>query len=278
MHANQGDYFVDLKGVYMVDMGSNPLVSIVLTTFNRRLYVRDAIASVFAQTYEPLEIIISDDHSTDGTWEIVQEEVKKFHGKDDLSRPVILNRNEQNLGLLRHFEKCAALCHGELLVEFGDDDVSLPNRVEETVRAWIEGGKKAKLIHCQPQTIDANGRVRRRKFYQIDAFSPLGAVAAYSIDVFREFPPVLEDNAYEDRPYAGRAAILMACECSSSVRELYLQQRLVLYRTGQGMSTSLRNYRYSAVKSLGRSLAGCRQNLIDLEDKRDVLGENYLLR
>ncbi len=49
-----------------------PLVSFVLLAYNQERYVEEAIAGAFAQDYSPLEIILSDDCSTDGTYAIMQ--------------------------------------------------------------------------------------------------------------------------------------------------------------------------------------------------------------
>lgn len=50
---------------------NNPLVSIVIPTYNREQYIEDAIKSAINQTYRNIEIIIVDNCSTDSTWDIL---------------------------------------------------------------------------------------------------------------------------------------------------------------------------------------------------------------
>ena len=58
-------------------MGSmeGPLVSFCVKCYNQERYIGEALEGVFAQTYRPLEIVISDDASTDRSWEIIQAAV-----------------------------------------------------------------------------------------------------------------------------------------------------------------------------------------------------------
>ena len=50
-----------------------PKVSVLVPTYNRKVYLREALESVFAQTYKDYEIVIVDDGSTDGTEEMLNE-------------------------------------------------------------------------------------------------------------------------------------------------------------------------------------------------------------
>lgn len=89
-----------------------PSISIILTGHNQEHCIRDAIRSVFGQDYEgPVEIILSDDGSSDGTFAVMQEMTAQYRGP----YRVILNRNETPLGRnSRHFPpfhgKCRLSC------------------------------------------------------------------------------------------------------------------------------------------------------------------------
>ena len=48
---------------------SYPLVSFCVKSYNQKELLKEALQGAFAQTYRPLEIVISDDGSTDGSWE-----------------------------------------------------------------------------------------------------------------------------------------------------------------------------------------------------------------
>ena len=80
----------------------------------------------FEQTYTPLEIILSDDCSTDRTFEIMEEMAGKYNGINK----VILCRNEKNLGLIEHINKLMKIENGELIIVAAGDDISLPDRVQ----------------------------------------------------------------------------------------------------------------------------------------------------
>ena len=75
------------------------LISFFALTYNQEKYIEDSLKGLFSQTYSPLEIIISDDCSTDKTFEIIQKFVSEYKGPNK----VIINRNEKNLGLIKHF-------------------------------------------------------------------------------------------------------------------------------------------------------------------------------
>jgi glycosyltransferase involved in cell wall biosynthesis len=111
-----------------------PLVSVALVSYNQEPYIRAAIRSAFAQTYSPLEVVLSDDCSQDRTFEIMQEEAQAYSGP----HKVILNRNPQNLGVASNYNRAAALASGFLIVIQDGDDISLPDRTSKLVTASLE--------------------------------------------------------------------------------------------------------------------------------------------
>jgi hypothetical protein len=98
-----------------------PLVTVVTVTHNSALYVREAIESVLAQTYENIEYIIADDHSSDHTWEIIREYEDKR---------IVAYRNEQNLGEYANRNKALQLASGKYLIFIDGDDLIYPNGIE----------------------------------------------------------------------------------------------------------------------------------------------------
>jgi len=133
---------------------SKPLLTFTLLTYNQQRFVREAVRGALAQTYSPLEIIISDDCSTDRTYAIIEEEVSQYNGPHD----IILNRNHTNLGIGGHVNQAVRLSSGELIIGAAGDDISLPHRTAQIYLAYIESEKKALSISSNMVIIDDNGR------------------------------------------------------------------------------------------------------------------------
>src|SRR2546430_1228645 len=99
-----------------------PLVSVILPVYNREKSVARAVESVLAQTYRPLELIVVDDGSTDGTRGVLEQ----FGGRIALLRqPNAGAYSARNLGL-RH-------ARGELVAFIDSDDIWLPHRLSAQV-------------------------------------------------------------------------------------------------------------------------------------------------
>lgn len=74
----------------------NPLVSIMIPTYNQSKYLEEAIESALAQTYRPLEIIVSDDGST-------QKDVSKILNKYKSHQNISIYINDRNLGRVKNY-------------------------------------------------------------------------------------------------------------------------------------------------------------------------------
>jgi len=103
---------------------SQALISIAMCTYNGEKYLQAQLDSIVKQTYKNLEIIISDDCSTDSTVEII-----KNYQNADLR--IKLYENEQNLGFLKNFEKTIALCSGDFIALADQDDIWKKNKLEK---------------------------------------------------------------------------------------------------------------------------------------------------
>lgn len=211
-----------------------PLVSFVVFSYNQASFLGDAITAAFAQTYDNLEIIISDDCSQDASREIIEYLASTYHGPHQ----VRLNFNPVNLGIGDHVNLVFELARGELIVLAAGDDISLPQRTDRIVEAWLKADRTPSAMYCGGATMNAAGErtgiVQTALAYgcrsvssmiSYNAASPLlllGACSAYKPDVFTRFGALLDTLTVEDIPLAIRASLLGGI--------VYIDAELVLYR------------------------------------------------
>ncbi|MEL6388459.1 MAG: glycosyltransferase [Pseudomonadota bacterium] len=194
-----------------------PLVTFYVMGYRTGPLLREGIASAFAQTYAPLEIILSDDCSPDDTFEIMQEMAAAYDGPHRIK----LNRNPENLGQAAHINRIMELAEGEFIVQHNADDISLPERTERLVEAWLASGRRIKSFHTAMERIDAEGRHLRfeqSKQALIDDPSPrnmiennlyaVGASAAWSREIWEQFGPLRPYAINEDSVIPFRAMLL----------------------------------------------------------------------
>jgi glycosyltransferase involved in cell wall biosynthesis len=115
-----------------------PKVSVIIPTYNRRDFVREAIASVLAQTYRDFELLVIDDGSDDDTATIVQE----FAGVRYVFQP--------NRGVSAARNRGVTVSNGELLAFLDSDDLWQPRKLAYQV-AFFATRPEARI--CQTEEI-----------------------------------------------------------------------------------------------------------------------------
>lgn len=115
-----------------------PLVSVVIPTYNRIDTLPAAIHSVLNQTYENLELIVMDDGSEDGT----EEYVKSISDKR-----VRYKRSDINLGPSAARNLGARVARGEFLAFQDSDDEWMPDKLEKQMELMMES-KELSLVYC----------------------------------------------------------------------------------------------------------------------------------
>lgn len=107
-------------------MNNEPLVSICIPTYNSARFLKECLDSIASQTYQNVEVIISDNASTDDTVSIINQYLQRYGFK--------LNINSENIGAGANFNKLITLATGKYIAIFHADDVYAKTIVEESVK------------------------------------------------------------------------------------------------------------------------------------------------
>lgn len=219
-----------------VEMSDRPLVTFALFAYNQEKYIREAVEGALAQSYSPLEIILSDDSSQDSTFEVMSEIVDNYSGKHEIK----LNRNDRNMGISSHVRYIHEISRGEIIIHAAGDDISLPERTALIVKAFSESSKRPSMVISNALKIDKGGSevglLNKKVADPIEDFSinPLkgmvpgvnGCTAAITRELVERFPKPIEGIMAEDVVLLRRAYLLNGV--------YYLPDVLVKYRVGAG--------------------------------------------
>jgi len=133
----------------MSDLNSTPLVSVLMTAYNREKFLGEAMASVLASTFNDFELIVVDDCSTDGTVNIAQD----FAARDSRVRVYL---NEKNLGDYPNRNRTASLARGRYLKYVDSDDLIYPHGLQilvETMEQFPDAGYGVCTLEPDPVRI-----------------------------------------------------------------------------------------------------------------------------
>lgn len=98
-------------------------ISVALCTCNGARFLGEQLASLVDQTLRPIELVVCDDASDDGTWQLLEE------FRHSAPFPVRLRRNTRRLGIGQNFEQAIRLCTGDVIALCDQDDVWLPDKL-----------------------------------------------------------------------------------------------------------------------------------------------------
>jgi glycosyltransferase involved in cell wall biosynthesis len=204
-----------------------PLITFALVAYNQERFIREAVEGAFAQTYSPLEVILSDDCSEDRSFDIMKEMAALYKGPHNL----VLNRNKVNLGIRNHINKVFSLAQGVLIVLVAGDDISMPQRAEIISRTYIKSERKVRLILSNYQVIDSGGGFKKGDYrpdgpltydrFLKGCWHAYGATMAIHRETYDFFGPLIP-GIHEDQILAHRALLLGSAE--------YIDEKLIKCR------------------------------------------------
>jgi glycosyltransferase involved in cell wall biosynthesis len=212
--------------------------SFILTGYNQSDLIDEAIEGAFSQDYPRLQVILTDDCSTDDTYQRMLAAAARYRGPHE----VVVNRPDRNLGTLGNIYDGARHATGEVVVFAGGDDISYPHRTSVIVAHWRRSGADA--LYSKYDVIDEAGRLIERDFkpdstglwlrdyFPGQVIDPLhGASAACHRSLLSRFPAPARRIRSEDAFWTLMLAL-------KGGRTDYIDQALVRYRKHAGAITN----------------------------------------
>lgn len=192
-------------------------LTLAVISYNQEEFVEHAVRGALAQNYSPLEIVLSDDASSDGTFEVLKSSIEGYDGPHD----VILNRNEHNLGLAGNVNRVMEIATGDIVLLAGGDDVSMPHRAARSAEV-LQAEEDCLCvsfgtIHFDGSDMPTGGltqpRMDHRRFTKMDyvatpSFHLNGASRAFRRRAFDFFGPIGADCPTEDSVMLLRCILL----------------------------------------------------------------------
>ncbi len=209
-----------------------PLVSILMTSYNRELYIAEAIESVLALHYKNFELIIVDDGSKDKTVAIAQQYAQK-------DPRIVLHINQHNLGDYPNRNKAASYARGKYIKYLDSDDKIYPFSIDVMVNA-MEQNPDAVLGLCHFQVQD-DRQSYPIKFDPAQAYyhhffkggllfsGPSGSI------IRRDF--FLKNNGFSGKRYVSDTELWLKIAQTTPV--LMLQPALIWWRRHEGQEFNI---------------------------------------
>ena len=160
-------------------MGKKSEISVCIPTYNQADYLEKAIRSAHRQSLTPMEIIVSDDCSTDATPRVLERLRKEISILKVIRQP-------QNLGLTKNTDACLRLAKGDFVIKLDSDDYLAPLYAEKLC-GLLQEYPNAGYAHGAVQEIDEKGQptrlrtLARKKVYQNSEEALKAAKSGYRV-------------------------------------------------------------------------------------------------
>jgi len=216
----------------MIGMNT-PLISVAMATYNGEQYIRKQLDSIYTQTYSNIEVIVTDDCSSDATVNILKAYAKS-HG---LQYYV----NKKKIGFKKNFEEAVSYCNGKYIAFADQDDIWLPQKLQVLVDNIGTNDlicSNATLIDEQDHIICQSWMEATKLFLckKEDRFTCLvfrnfvtGCTVLIRKEFLDKYSPIPDTEKYHDYWFA-------LCAAKNNGVE-YLVEPLVLYRQHEEQDT-----------------------------------------
>jgi glycosyltransferase involved in cell wall biosynthesis len=155
------------------DGRASPLVSVIMAAYNSEAHIRDALETVVAQDWSPLEVVVVDDGSQDATPEIIQ------------SFPSVRYIRQDNAGPSAARNAALAAAQGELIAVFDSDDLMATGRLRAQAEYLVSNPEVGAVLGRQEWINPPEWLPRDAVYGDLDGI-PVGGAAMFRAGVIRE--------------------------------------------------------------------------------------------
>lgn len=224
---------------------TSPLASIVTLCFNHAPYLDEYLAGLESQTYSPIQLIIVDDHSTDGSWERLSAALPELQRR---IADVQLLQNPSNLGFFEGLTRAVPLVRGEYFSILESDDALKPGKTARAVD-FLESNTSLVAVHSDVELAPYpdDHRIRARRWHSTGRHIPTGDVYE---DLLHEnfiitcsftcrtaaLLEFVDFEKYRDRGYVA-ADYPMFLDLARHAPFGYIDETLAVYRVRQGSAS-----------------------------------------
>lgn len=136
-----------------------PLVSIVVVSYNQGKYIKENLDSINSQTYDNIQLIVADDASKDTTVEVFDNWLLENNYSAEK------NYHQKNTGLATILNECLKLAKGRYLKIIAADDYLHPEYIEKCLSKLIE--EQSHVVFTQATSIDNDSHILKSDFFSI---------------------------------------------------------------------------------------------------------------
>ncbi len=145
-------------------IGNEPLVTIIMATYNGEAFLKEQLQSIIEQEYKNRELLISDDDSNDNTYDILMRYAKK-------NEWIHLYRNKKHLGLIGNFETLLERAQGDYISFCDQDDIWEKEKLSKSVKRFErEDNSQALLFHSDLIVVDENLKTIALSFFKMRSY------------------------------------------------------------------------------------------------------------
>lgn len=226
-------------------------IAAVVLGYEQEAFIEQAVISILSQKPLPCQVILSDDCSSDATFEIMQDVVQRFQLKADIQ----VRKNSENLGICGHLNRVMELVRCDRFMVCAGDDVSLPGRVKSTLAAHarypnmvaasfrhLAVDESGAVISGQAASKKGpNTQITYKAYMRNEVRHPSAATRSYSKRLYQVFGALAEDCPSEDSPMLLRSLLLGETRIFSDIVLHYRQHASNLTRSAMSLRSSFEN-------------------------------------